>query len=592
MSDSEEDAGGFGSDSEEDAGLGFGGADEDDEEEEIDGDGFGDDFGGADESEEDTGFGGADEDDEGADAPAPAAAPKAAPKEEKKKEAKPAEPPKDSFETYAKANFSSASSTYEHPGLHKALTEPLTNIVGPIDKAMAMSLWDKLLIFMGDKPEGGTATPVFKKIFNLCKEGLEREPLRKEIYCQLLKQLNKNASRNSAARGWILLNMYLGSFCPPEDLYDVLESFIAKGPAAFKEFAQTKLMRAIANGSREGPPLAVELKVVKSRQYLQLPITIAGTEVEAVAIDSLTTTKELLNNTSKKIGLNSSRGFAIRLKAGNAITATGESDVKVLDLLGAAEAKHGEGVWKLELTKEAFAPWHPNMQDDALALELSTQQIFAAVHAGKFKLKDDDAYVQFAAERYYVEFGEVDSDTLADFLKSAFPKKMFTDLPGSKKGGKVSKTAKTVKQWSDMVEKAHAKSKTVKANTAVADVREALITRFQSEWPHFFVTCFAVTKGPGPTIKGFGDGCSVAINACGIFVLQGEAKVLQQWGWHTIEECKADVNGDFVIKTLADEVNRTDAGQYSFKPVFKVDVNQFQTVGMRMKAADAAPVKL
>lgn len=526
------------------------------------------------------------------------AAPKKAAAPKKKEE--PAAPPKDSFDTYAKANFTSASSTYEHPGLHKAIAEPLTNIVGPIDKAMAMTLWGKLLVFMGDQPEK-TPTPVFKKIFDLCNEGQMREPLRKEIYCQLLKQLNKNASRNSAARGWILLNMYLGSFAPPEDLYDVLEAFIAKGPAAFKEFAQTKLMRAIANGSREGPPLAVELKVVKSRQYLQLPITIAGTEVEAVAIDSLTTTKELLNNCSKKIGLSSSRGFAIRLKAGNAITSTGESDVKVLDLLGAAEKKHGEGVWKLELTKEAFAPWHPSTKEDALALELSTQQIFSAVGAGKFKLKDDDAYVQFAAERYYIEFGEVDSDMLGDFLKgkaaaggepaiaACFPKKMFAS---TKKGAKVSKTAKSVKDWSNLVEKAHAKSKTVRANTPVADVREGLITRFQTEWPHFFVTTFAVTKGPGPTIKGFGDGCSLAMNACGIFVLMGEAKVLQQWGWHVIDEVKADVNGDFVVKTLADEVARTDASQFSFKPVFKVDVAQFATVGARMKTADAAPVKL
>ena len=72
----------------------------------------------------------------------------------------------------------------------------------------AMTLWGKLLVFMGDQPEK-TPTPVFKKIFDLCNEGQMREPLRKEIYCQLLKQLNKNASRNSAARGWILLNMYV-----------------------------------------------------------------------------------------------------------------------------------------------------------------------------------------------------------------------------------------------------------------------------------------------------------------------------------------------------------------------------------------------
>lgn len=168
----------------------------------MDGDGFGDDFG-ADEDEEDDedagGFGGADEEDVEPAAAAPS-----------KASAAPAAPAKDSFNAYATAQFTSgAKVTYEHPGLHKALEKPLTDVVGPISIAMAMKLWDQLLVFMGDKPSKDK-TNAFAKIHTLCQEGQKAaDPLKKEVYCQLLKQLNKNSSKASAARGWILLNMYV-----------------------------------------------------------------------------------------------------------------------------------------------------------------------------------------------------------------------------------------------------------------------------------------------------------------------------------------------------------------------------------------------
>ena len=67
---------------------------------------------------------------------------------------------------------------------------------------------------------------------------------------------------------------------------------------------------------------------------------------------------------------------------------------------------------------------------------------------------------------------------------------------------------------------------------------------------------------------------------------------MKQWGYDSIDLVKADVNGDFIITTLADEVKRTDASQFSFKPVFQVDLASFADTVTRMKTSDSAPVKL
>jgi myosin-7 len=247
-----------------------------------------------------------------------------------------------------------------------------------------------------------------EKIVTLCKEGLGRDTLRREMWCQLLKQLHGNPSKGSAARGWILLNMYLGSFPPPKEMFPVLKSFIAKGPTTFREFSATRLLRMQTNGGRVHPPLFVELHSVKKRMLLNLPVTIPGGEVSQIAMDSLTTVGEILENACRVVGLKSTRGFGIRINTGDVSTSAGEGNFKILDVISSAQDSFGQGAWKLELTKELFAPWHSPLASDEVALEVVALQVFRTVAEGKWRLPSDEEYIKFLVRRYYIEYGDMD----------------------------------------------------------------------------------------------------------------------------------------------------------------------------------------
>ena len=105
---------------------------------------------------------------------------------------------------------------------------------------------------------------------------------RNEIYCQICKQLTQNPSKSSHARGWALLALCVGCFCPSEKVVTYLikcllnflfqfikylRCFISEGPPGYAPYCEERLRRTMINGTRHQPPSWLELQVLTHCVY-------------------------------------------------------------------------------------------------------------------------------------------------------------------------------------------------------------------------------------------------------------------------------------------------------------------------------------
>ncbi|XP_066225342.1 unconventional myosin-VIIa isoform X2 [Saccopteryx leptura] len=184
-----------------------------------------------------------------------------------------------------------------------------------------------MLKYMGDYPSKRTRS-VNELTDQIFEGSLKAEPLKDEVYVQILKQLTENHIRYSEERGWELLWLCTGLFPPSNILLPHVQRFIQSRkhcPLAID--CLQRLQKALRNGSRKYPPHLVEVEAIqhKTTQIFHKVYFPDDTD-EAFEVESSTKAKDFCQNIAARLLLKSSEGFSLFVKIADKVISVPEND--------------------------------------------------------------------------------------------------------------------------------------------------------------------------------------------------------------------------------------------------------------------------
>ncbi|ELK00390.1 Myosin-VIIa [Pteropus alecto] len=181
--------------------------------------------------------------------------------------------------------------------------------------------------YMGDYPSKRTRS-VNELTDQIFEGALKAEPLKDEVYVQILKQLTDNHIRYSEERGWELLWLCTGLFPPSNILLPHVQRFLQSRkhcPLAID--CLQRLQKALRNGSRKYPPHLVEVEAIqhKTTQIFHKVYFPDDTD-EAFEVESSTKAKDFCQNIAARLLLKSSEGFSLFVKIADKVISVPEND--------------------------------------------------------------------------------------------------------------------------------------------------------------------------------------------------------------------------------------------------------------------------
>ncbi|XP_030055927.1 unconventional myosin-VIIa isoform X2 [Microcaecilia unicolor] len=184
-----------------------------------------------------------------------------------------------------------------------------------------------VLKYMGDYPSRRMRS-VNELTDQIFEGALKAEPLKDEVYCQILKQLTENHVKYSEEKGWELLWLCTGLFPPSNILLPHIQRFLqSRKQHLLSADCLQRVQKALRNGSRKYPPHLVEVEAIqhKTTQIFHKVYFPDDTD-EAFEVESSTKAKDFCQDIAKRLLLKSPDGFSLFVKISDKVISVPEGD--------------------------------------------------------------------------------------------------------------------------------------------------------------------------------------------------------------------------------------------------------------------------
>uniref|UniRef100_A0A8C1I342 Myosin VIIA n=1 Tax=Cyprinus carpio carpio TaxID=630221 RepID=A0A8C1I342_CYPCA len=191
----------------------------------------------------------------------------------------------------------------------------------------ALQAFIAIMKYMGNYPSKRSRS-VNELTDQIFEEALKAEPLKDEIFCQIIKQLTENNVKYSEEKGWELLWLCTGLFPPSNMLLPHVQKFLqSKKHHPVAPDCMQRLQKALRNGSRKYPPHLVEVEAIqhKTTQIFHKVYFPDDTD-EAFEVESSTKAKDFCLNITGRMMLQSSEGFSLFVKISDKVISVPEGD--------------------------------------------------------------------------------------------------------------------------------------------------------------------------------------------------------------------------------------------------------------------------
>ncbi|XP_016332831.1 unconventional myosin-VIIa isoform X2 [Sinocyclocheilus anshuiensis] len=208
------------------------------------------------------------------------------------------------------------------------LKQPLLKVLNHEELSQdACQAFIAIMKYMGDYPSKRSRS-VNELTDQIFEGALKAEPLKDEIFCQIIKQLTENHVKYSEEKGWELLWLCTGLFPPSNMLLPHVQKFLqSKKHHPVAPDCMQRLQKALRNGSRKYPPHLVEVEAIqhKTTQIFHKVYFPDDTD-EAFEVESSTKAKDFCLNIAGRMMLQSSEGFSLFVKISDKVISVPEGD--------------------------------------------------------------------------------------------------------------------------------------------------------------------------------------------------------------------------------------------------------------------------